>query len=432
MGHGERAAAADTYAGPKPVTIRSQSGQFLVRGLPQNPPLPSSLASTSALQYLRLDPNLTAISLERVRQSIQAELNWPNEWKGMVTVLTVPVRGENTRVTITSLRHPSSWGYQIVFPEIVDKDRFLGAAVKTVLMEFANRRAHLREAEIPLWLSEGLTAELKATSLPVLALESSTEINRRGQNGDPLAKARERLRGSTPLSFDDLSMPLGELSDEEAAQFRACAQVFVHELLRLRDGRASLRRFLERLPENLNWQTTFLEAFSRHFTRLLDVDQWYSLNVAGTRGRDLSSILTPIATLQQLDSLLLTPVDVRLVAQELPLRTELKLQQVIEEWDYPRQHAVLVEKIGRLRNLHGRGAPEAAGVVAGYLDALTEYVGPRNLAVPSRQRDLDRLKPRGERRTVLSHLERLELRRSALAQAIATPGGRTQAEMRNP
>ncbi len=407
-----RAADALPPAKPQPVTIRSQSGQFVVRGMPQG--LPSPTGSTSTVQYLRLDPNLTAVSLERIRQAVQTELGLPNRWQGMISVVTEPVRDENTRVTITSLRYPSGWGYRIVFPEIIDKDRFVSAVAKTVLMEYANQRAVSREAELPLWLSEGLTAEVMARSLPVLALEASTEINGRGQSPDPLAGARQRLREREPVSFDDLSMPAGDFGEADAAHYRACAHVFVHELLRLRDGRACLRRMLEGLPDNFNWQTTFLQAFERHFKRLLDVDQWYALAVTGSQTRDLSAILSPAVTLDQLDGLISTEVEVRVAAQELPIRIGMKLSRLVTEWEYARQHEVLVGKIGRLRALQPRAAPETAGLVDAYLEALTSYVGPKNLTIPTRPRALARLRPKGDLRTLLEKLEQLEARRVEL------------------
>lgn len=411
-------------AGPEPVTIRSQSGQFVVRGVPQAQPTPllgfgPESGSNGVPRFLRLDPQLTAVALERIRQAIQAELGWPNEWRGMIAVTTEPVLGENTRVTIVGVHHPSGWTYRIVFPEIIDKDRFIAASVKTILMEFANRRATDREAEIPLWLAEGLTAELMATSLPTLALEQQTEVNQRGRNPDPLADARQRLRTRDPLTFDLLSQPPGELSAEDAAHYRACAHVFVHELLRLRQGPAALRMMLERLPENFNWQTTFLEAFRGQFKRLLDVDQWYSLAVTGARSRDLSSILSRAATLQQLGQILPTPVEVRLVAEELPIRTEMSLPRLVTEWDYPRQHPVLVDKIVRLRSLQGRAAPETVRLVSGYLDALIGYVGPRNLDIPTRPKDIKRLRARGDVQKFIVQLGQLESRRGSLAAPTA-------------
>ncbi|HEU0008425.1 MAG TPA: hypothetical protein VFT34_01270, partial [Verrucomicrobiae bacterium] len=46
------------------LVARSTSGQFVVRGLPQGPL--RSGQSTSEVGYLRLDPSLTAVSLERI------------------------------------------------------------------------------------------------------------------------------------------------------------------------------------------------------------------------------------------------------------------------------------------------------------------------------------------------------------------------------
>jgi hypothetical protein len=410
----QRVPAGDAPFPNDPLTVRSQSGQFIVHGLPMNPALAGF--PTSAVQYIRLDPNLTAVSLERIRQAIRAELEWPDQWQGLIHVVTEPVRGENTRVTIVSQRFDNGWSYRVMFPEIVDRNRFISAAVKVILLEFANRRAPQREADLPAWLVEGLSAKLVAQAVSILALEPAAEVNRRDQNPDPLAVVRAHLRQREALSFDDLSMPTEEvLGGADGVHFRSCAHLFVHELLRLRDGRACLRRMLERLPENLNWQTTFLQSFDKHFARLLDVARWYSLNVASVRGRDPASILPPIATLQQLDSLLATPVEVRTAAKELPLRLELKLQRVIREWDYPRQHPVLVEKIGRLQTLRGRAAPEMATLVAGYTEALIEYVGRRNLIVPPTDRQRERVRPKGEAARVLQQLDALDARRAAIS-----------------
>ena len=401
----------------KPITVRSQSGQFVVSGLPMGPPL--RLGSTSAVQYLRLDPNLTAVSLERIRQAIQGELGLPDQWSGLITVNTEPLRGEDTRVLITGVHYANGWGYRIVFPEIIDKDRFLHVVVKTILLEFANRRARMREAEIPPWLVEGMAAVL-SVSMPVLALEPSAEINRRERVPDPLAAVRESLRQHQPLSLDDLSVPdkdWEQLAGVDALHFRACAHLFVHELLRLRDGRECLRQMLERLPENLNWQTTFMESFGRHFSRLLDIDQWYALHAAGVRGRDRSSVFPATVTLQQLQEILVTSVDIRVEAQELPMRLEVTLSRLVTEWDYPRQHAVLVDKIARLASLQSRASADLVGLIGDYRTALVVYVGSNRLRLPVTDKERNRLRPRGSAAALVQRLAILDARRAAPASA---------------
>lgn len=398
----------------EPITVRSQSGQFVVHGLPMGPPASGSI--TSAVQYLRLDPGLTAVSLERIRQAMQGLLGWPNQWQGLITVVTEPVRSPDARVQTTTVRFGDGWGYRIVYPEIVDKEQFINTAVRMILAEFANRRAQGREAELPPWLVDGLSAELMATALPVLALEPAAEANERSRNPDPLEAVRLALREREPLSFDDLAMPGPEWFTPGASpHYRACAHLFVHELLRLRDGRGCLRRMLERLPDNLNWQTTFLQAFSPHFSRLLEVDQWYALAATGVRGRDRSSSFPTSVALHQLDEILATAADVRVAAQELPVRTDIRLQRVVTEWDFPRQHAVLIDKVTRLRSLQSRAAPELAGLVGDYARALVEYVGEKNLALPSTERARERLKPKGTVPTLIARLDELDRRKAALA-----------------
>ena len=78
------------YGGLEPVTARSTSGQFVVRGIPQGPP--RARDGDAEVNYLRLDPMLTAVSLDRIRQLVQGELNLPEKWRGLITVNTlVPV-----------------------------------------------------------------------------------------------------------------------------------------------------------------------------------------------------------------------------------------------------------------------------------------------------------------------------------------------------
>ena len=261
----------------EPVTARSQSGQFIVRGLPLGAPLSGS--STSVVTYLRLDPTLTAISLEGIRRGVLEALGTKDQWRGLITVTTHPSQEDQPTVQVTSTRFKDGWGYGIELPERIDKDQFIRVAVKVILAEMANRDAVAREAELPPWLPEGMAAELQSTVLATLALEPETRTTRRDLRPDPLRTAREVLRRRAALKFDELCLPDAAMKEVENLEvYRACAQVFVHELLRLRTGRDCLRDMLARLPRNLNWQTTFLQSFSvPHFTRIVDCEISWAL-----------------------------------------------------------------------------------------------------------------------------------------------------------
>jgi hypothetical protein len=394
-----------------PVTVRSQSGQFAVRGLPLGTNFTRS--PTSQVDYLRLDPALTAISLERIRQAVLSTLGLPDKVKGPIHVSTQPLQQDNPRVRITSVHYTDGWGYRVALPERLEKTRFFEVAVEVMLTELANRSAGLREAELPPWLASGLAAELLATSLPTLALEPGAEIAQRQRSPDPLRHVRELLRQRPPLTFDQLAMPLPEqLEGEDGERYRACAQLFVHELLRLRGGAACLRDMLSRLTQNLNWQTSFLQAFHAQFQRLIDVDKWYALTTINVTGRDPMSLWPLQTTCQQLTDILQTSVQVRLGAGDLPLRTAASLQQILSEWEFSRQAPLLQEKLRQLEALRLRSVPEATPVLDGYWRLIRSYLGPATAKNATR--------PRVPPKSVLRQLDELDGQRQTLC-ASGTP-----------
>jgi hypothetical protein len=383
-------------------SVRSQSGQFTVHGLPLG--VPVARYTTSNVPYLRLDPTLTAVSLERIRQTLSGELKLSDRWKSPITVTTHPMTEDNPTVRMTSARFNDGWGYKIELPERLDKERFIRVAVRAILLEVANRTAVDREAELPPWLAEGLASELEANSLPTLALEPQTQVARRDYTPDVMRTARAILRHRPALTFDELSMPSQEqVSGENAALYRACAHVLVHNLLRLRHGRECLREMLVRLPENLNWQTTFLKAFAAHFPRLIDADKWYAVNIATLGGREQMSVWPLETTAEQLDEILSTPVQVRLETGDLPIQTDVTLQRIIAEWKFPQQLPVLRQKLHRLEALRQRAAPELSGLVGDYVQTIQSYA----LGKQSGRR------ASGKARAVIEELDALDLRRQS-------------------
>ncbi len=408
------APSSGVAAGMEPVSVRSQSGAFLVRGVPLGPP-PTGY-STSAVQYLRLDPTLTAVSLERIRQSALAELLLKDQWRGLITVTTQPVELDNAAVVITSVRFKDGWGYRVEMPERVGKDVFVRTAVKVVLLEMANRDALIREAELPPWLGEGLAAHVQSSRLSVLALEPETMTTRRDQQVDPLQAAREILRRRTPLSFDELCLPSDEmLAPAQIEVYRACAQIFVQELLRLRGGREAMGELVRRLPANLNWQTTFLETFRAHFEKLIDVDKWYALTIANVASRDPLSRWPLAASWRQLEEILATRVQVRVEASELPIDTTTSLQRIVGEWDRPRQEPVLAQKVNALQALRPRVALDLAGLVDGYLEVLQAHLEGRSIKLPSvPAAPAESTRQPKKLRLVLRHLDALDAHREAL------------------
>jgi len=307
-------------------------------------------------------------------------------------------------------------------PERIDKERFIDVAVRVMLLEIANRAATAREAEMPPWLAEGLSAELQAGTLSTLALEPAPAMDQSGRKADPMRFVREVLRRRPALKFDELNMPTAEqVSGGNAELYRACAHLFVNQLLRLRGGRDALRDMILHLPDNLNWQTTFLRSFASHFPRLIDVDKWYALNVAHVSGRDLMSVWPLETTWKQLEEILATKVQVRLAADELPIDTTVMLQRIITEWEFERQRPVLLQKVERLQALRQRATPELAELVDGYARVLRSYVNgrpPKFKPSPLAANDTKRLPVAV--RNLLQQLDELDARRTRLRESAAS------------
>ncbi len=413
--------AIGTARALEPVTVRSQSGQFIVQGLPLG--VPQSGYSTSVVKYLRLDPTLTTVSLERIRQAILGELGMKDQWRGLITVTTHPVEEDQPMIQVNSVHYKDGWGYRVELPERIDKDQFIRVAVKVILSEIANRDAVTREAELPPWLAEGIAAELQSTVLSTLALEPETQTTRRDLRPDPLRVAREALRRRPTLRFDDLCMPTAAMfAPANLEVYRACSQVFVHELLRLRTGRDCLRDMLVRLPQNLNWQTTFLQSFNAYFQRLIDADKWYSLTIANVSSRDPLSRWPLEMSWKQLDEILSTQVQVRLDASELPITTAVTLQRIVVEWDTEKQQPVIAQKVASLQSLQPRIAPELAELVGAYAEVLQAHLAGRSIKLPAPPRGAEVATKLPSRiRKVVRHLDVLDARREAMKQPVMKP-----------
>lgn len=367
------------------VALRSHSGQFLVRGLRMTA-TPAAPAPDSPVTYVRLDPALLAVSCERIKAALLDELAMKDHWRGSISIFLHPVEKDHEPIVVTSSHYTDGWNYRLEIPDQVNEERLVKSIVEVLLMEMANRNARSRPADLPLWLTEGFSAHLRATALPSFTLEPETRVSRKQRGLDPLNRARERLRTHVPMTLNELSWPSEEqLSEEQLGTYQSCAQLFVGELLRLSEGRACWREMLAHLAENLNWQTAFLSAFRPYFQRLIDVDKWWSLHVVHLTGQGLSSVWIEKESSKQLDDILITPVQVRLSSAELPLTTQAKLQSILAEWDFQRQRPVMLQKLNQLAALRLRTSQDLSGLVEEYRQTIHTYLQKRSKAASARK-----------------------------------------------
>jgi hypothetical protein len=363
-------------------TIRSSSGQFIVNGAVLE--LPPSAPSATNQQLLELDPNLLAVSCERIKQVLLSELGVADLWRGRIHVGINSSMASNQPPVIGAKVFTDGWAYRLELPRQIERLKLVRGVTQVLLMEFANRNAGLRSAEIPLWLSEGLSQHLINSAETDLVLSqprwtvNNINVNwlaRRAVRRDPLKDARERLRTHAALSFSKLGDPApDQLPEEPWKTYQSCSQLFVTQLAQLNGGRAALMQFLWLLPHHLNWQTAFLTAFKPQFPRLLDVEKWWAVVLVHFTGLDPMNSWSREVAVQKLDDVLRPPVLVAANSKVLPHRSRMTVQQIISDWDYLRQRIILRQTATQLLMMRFKTPVEMAALVDEYRATLDNYL----------------------------------------------------------
>jgi hypothetical protein len=375
-------------------THYSVTRQFVV--LDPGPPdiyaRPMVVANTN---LLRVDPSLLAVSCERIKRALLTELGLPDQWQGKVTLQTHPVRSMGEEVVVTSTRYENQWSYRVDLPDRMETGKLVSAMVQVLLLEMANRSSDGRPAEIPLWLTEGMARQLILSSEVSLVIQAPgkdvvwfrgestiagvSRVLRDERKEHPLKDAHEDLSQLPPLTLHELSWPKDDqLRGESGEAYRSSAQVLVYNLLALPNGRALMSQFISELPHHLNWQIAFRTAFQSEFATQRDFEKWWALRLVNFTGRDLSNIWPLDEGLRKLDEVVRPSVQVRMAADELPLRSEVSLQTIVSEWDFVRQAQVLEVKITQLTMLRGQVPQEMVTLVDDYRKVLEEYLKKRN------------------------------------------------------
>lgn len=390
-------ANAQWRADPSMTVIGSVSGQFFVSA--RGTVSPQSLDLAKAPDMVTLQPALLAVSCERIKQSLWRELNTTDQWRGKVFVVLHPARSAEDAVYVSPEKMGGNWNCRVDLPDAVDRNRLVEGIVRACLLEIANRNATTRSAELPEWLVRGFTRQLMGSSEiklilpPPHTIENGMNITRetvdfsdtphagsQTRRKNPLAEASEILRKNAPLTFDEMSWPTDEqLFGSGADVFDSSAQLLVSQLLRMPKGPACLCAMLAEMPDYLNWQLAFQDAFHGTFEQPLDVEKWWALELTQFTDRDLLHLLTPEESWRQLEAVFQFPIDVRIGTAQ-PMRTDISFQTIIRGWSRPRQLQTLKAKIWELGLLRLRIAPEYVSLVDQYRQVLQDYSKKRSVS----------------------------------------------------
>jgi len=387
----------------------SLSRQFMIRE-PDSAGrgVPISLGTNQAVHYVRVDATLLSVSCERIKHALLTELDEADKWHDRIYIDLRRARTLNDTIIIEVSPYGGSWDYHVRIPDAVESTRLVTGLVDVLLLEMANRNAG-HSAELPPWLGRGLTEEILRSSHIGLVVEPAAPIgvgtkadgwmavtpglglakpltsanfsvmSSSSTNTNVLAVAHEDLSAAPPLTLDQLTWPdESRLDGPEGDSYRSSAQLFVHDLLQLKDGRPAMRAFIQKLPQHLNWQLTFLDAFGSDFGSQLELEKWWALRLVDFTGRDIAQTMTPEESWDRLDEIIHPMVEVRTRVNELPQRKEMPLQAIIEKWDAARQFELLKERSKMLYLLRSRSSQELAKLVDDYRRTIDVYVDKRS------------------------------------------------------
>jgi hypothetical protein len=372
------------------VTAWSSSGQFQALA-PRRPGLPVATAQPSGVpgqfilnstlqpgsdSQLPLDPSLLVFSCERIKEAFLATLDRRDQWRGRITLLINPDLPEGQSPVLEGVYNPKGWNYRLTLPSPIEPKLYFRTIVSALLMEMANRHAGAQTAEVPLWLAAGLSARMQADNLPIFLLRPQSRLVGDWVADPRVDPVRDQLRRQPPLTFQELCWPESEgPAGQDYDLYAACAQLFVGKLLRFPDGHRCLDAMIDKLPQHLNWQTSFLEAFSPHFARLLDVEKWWMLACVQFTDVDYAARFSPGDSWHRLQEALDVPVEVHFSPDRLPAQAEITLQEVINTWQPARAADTLQRAADSLAVLRARIAPDLRPLLEHYLSTLRDYLG---------------------------------------------------------
>ena len=196
------------------VPIAATHG-FLVTPLLRPPP-DDPLACTLAAQTV-------VVSAERLKELVLRDLGLKDAWRGQIEIVldsSLPTNSES----LTLLHGRRGWDYQLLLPKTIHPDDLVLALAQTMLVEIANRNAGDHIAEIPYWVTAGMTAHIEAFNPPTFILKlDSQSAGFFDMKIAGLEAIRAGLRDAAPLTFQQMSWP--ESVDATGANKAALSQL---------------------------------------------------------------------------------------------------------------------------------------------------------------------------------------------------------------
>ena len=204
------------------------------------------------------------------------------------------------------------------------------------------------------------------------------EVVKNVRRHDSLAGVRARLRGRRAFDFSEIAIPSpAHLRGENWRDFQACSHLLLDRLLAVQAGGVRLQNMIRQLPDNMNWQTSFLKVYGDFFPDMLGVEKWWAVTIVQLTGQSQYRNWTLSEAVEKFEHLLKLPAEVRLNDADSPLEAEVTLQQAIRGWDFAVEKQTLEMKINQLLIARMKMPRQLLPFVNEYGRILHDYVATR-------------------------------------------------------
>lgn len=372
------------------VTLRSRSaGQFIAKGVPFPPTVTSKYEGVvqavevkTVVEWpkkVRLDPATAIVICDRIKQVFLQELGISDQWQGIIELdIDFYVNGINRPILLSHRFLSDGLHTTMRVSDEVTPHRLVQAVTQVLLLELANRdHKQLKMAEIPLWMTEGMTQLIMERTGPSLIPLPGTPQRFSTQTTSPTRHAKARLRTiNNPPSFTTLANPGPEWTEGIPKMiFQDASLVLTHELLTRIDGQKNFLQTILRLKKYLNWQTAFLDAWKETFPSLTDVEKWWAIVLVINQDDTAPGSLSFKRSVEKLNEILseasVTSVgDIH--AAKRP--SSIHIQQVATSWTATVQ-AYFFERMATQLDVFALAAePRVANLAKRYQEVLLDYI----------------------------------------------------------
>jgi len=364
-------------------SLQSRSGQFVISWVDDLRSTPSLNVLEKNRGMVALTPELIALTAEQVKTGILQALGVQDSWRNKIRITFGTVHRNKEPFITMPTRYASGWGFRILLQPKINEEVWLRNLVHVILLEIVNRPSPEQMCQPPDWLIEGMReyvvhASLVDHSLTVEDMVSVGKVdNRLGKTVPSFIRrestfaAQQFLRNQNPLTAEQIFA--GEREWVRTPHFRHCAHLMFRELTLVENGQRSMQRFIELLPQYLNWQTAFHRAYVDSFPNMLNLEKWWAVLTASVTQFNEKRRWNMERSLEELGRLLNPQAKVAATSEDLPQWQTFAFKDILANWSKEQREAQIRRLTQQLQVLKQNTVFEMVPLLDAYLELLQSF-----------------------------------------------------------